>query len=499
MTGTTLLSIADPLVGAAFVLSAGVVWGRSRSLALVLLFGGACWYAGALAAPLVTVHQGALVHVVAAFPQGRTRRPVLVGAVAAAWLLALLGGVLASVWPSLVLVGLLGVVLADRAMGGVAASRRGVGAALVAAVAFGVVLVVAGVNVLADLDADLAMALTYDGVVAVTVAGLATVLVRNRWTDDTVAELVGAVDSSSPAIAGLEGRLRRILGDPGLTIGVWSAEREQYLDGDGEAVPTLSDERFHTVVPDEGGAPTAVLVHDPGLRENLVLLDAACAAVRLALANAQMRRAATDRVEMLVAARRRMVEAADGERRALARRLDAGPRRHLLDARRILEETACADIETGRALCRELEVGRTELRDLANGVRPAALTDGGLRAALPLLAAGCAVPTSVTVDVDRLDPGVEAAVYFVCAEALANVTKHARATEARVAVALDGSAVVVTVDDDGVGGANPAGSGLQGLADRVEALGGHLEVEAADAGGVLLAVRLPLTVEQARS
>lgn len=499
MTGPALLSIADPAVGAIFLLASVASWRRSRRPALLLLAGGVCWYAGALLAPLLTLHQGALVHLVATFPSGHTRgRRVLVGVVTASWVLALLGGVLVSVWPGMLLAGILGVVLASQALGEGGAARRGAGASLVATVAYGVVLVLAGINVLAGLDADLAMALTYDAVVALTAGGLALALLGKRWEDDAAAELVSTLDTSAPAVAGLELHLRRVLDDPALTVRLWSDEHQDQGEDLEGTDPAPSGRRSRTVVLDDAGRPTAVLVHDPGLLDNEVILDAATAAVRLAVANVQMRSAAAERIERLATARRRLVEATDLERQALARRLDLGPRRHLLAARRSLDETECADGATGRTVRRELELVPAELRDLANGVRPAALTDGGLVEALPLLATGSALPITMRVDVGRLEPAVEAAVYFVCAEAIANVTKHARATRVRVRVGLDAGAVVATIDDDGVGGADPAGSGLQGLADRVEALGGSFEVGVAETGGVLLSARLPLGVQQAR-
>ena len=112
--------------------------------------------------------------------------------------------------------------------------------------------------------------------------------------------------------------------------------------------------------------------------------------------------------------------------------------------------------------------------------------------ALPELATGCPVLTSVTVEVGRLDPSIEAALYFFCAEGLANTAKHASASCARISVRAGQSEVVAEVIDDGVGGANPHGSGLRGLADRVEALGGSIDVVSPVGHGTVIEVRLPI-------
>jgi signal transduction histidine kinase len=137
---------------------------------------------------------------------------------------------------------------------------------------------------------------------------------------------------------------------------------------------------------------------------------------------------------------------------------------------------------------------RTDLHAFAQGVRPTALGEGGLPAALPVLAARSGLPVSLTVAVGRLPPAVESALYFVCSEALANVGKHAGATSVTVVVRRvgdDGDVTVLSVEDDGVGGADLRGSGLRGLTDRVEALGGTMMVTDGPAGGTVLTARIP--------
>ncbi len=134
-----------------------------------------------------------------------------------------------------------------------------------------------------------------------------------------------------------------------------------------------------------------------------------------------------------------------------------------------------------------------ELHDVAQGIRPSALGEGGLAAALPILAERAPVPVDVVVNVGRLRPAVESAVYFVCAEALANIAKHAGASAASMTVTCQDSLVVASVVDDGVGGVNPSrGTGLLGLADRVEALGGRFVVGDSAAGGTTVAAEIPI-------
>jgi signal transduction histidine kinase len=140
----------------------------------------------------------------------------------------------------------------------------------------------------------------------------------------------------------------------------------------------------------------------------------------------------------------------------------------------------------------QLAEAAAELREFARGVYPAALTEGGLEAALPALARRTPVPVRLTVTTGRLDPAVEATAYFVVAEALTNVARHAHATRARVDVQCYAEVLRVEVVDDGRGGAaEDGGSGLRGLADRVTALDGRLDVRSPPGDGTTLRVELP--------
>jgi PAS domain S-box-containing protein len=212
-----------------------------------------------------------------------------------------------------------------------------------------------------------------------------------------------------------------------------------------------------------------------------------------AIANAHAR-------DELAASRMRIVEASDAERRRLERNLHDGAQQRLvatslavrLAARRVTGDPAVRAMLDGAGdeLARALE----ELRELARGLHPAVLTDHGLRAAIEAVADRAPVPVAVDVPLDeRLPETVEAAAYFVVCEALTNVAKYAHASEARVRVGHDNGAAQVEVVDDGVGGADASGgSGLRGLADRVEALGGRLMVTSPVGEGTTVRAQLPV-------
>jgi signal transduction histidine kinase len=219
----------------------------------------------------------------------------------------------------------------------------------------------------------------------------------------------------------------------------------------------------------------------------------------LAAENAQLRRALQAHVEELNASRARIVEAGDTERWRLERNLHDGAQQRLVAVSlslRLLEKRLAPESAAEQLLASaqdELAASLEELRELARGLHPAVLRNHGLATALESLAAR--VPLRVAVDIDldgRADTPVEVAAYYVVAEALTNVAKYAAATTATVRVARSHGQLHVEVADDGVGGADPdAGSGLRGLADRVEALGGRLDVSSSAGNGTTITARIP--------
>ena len=163
----------------------------------------------------------------------------------------------------------------------------------------------------------------------------------------------------------------------------------------------------------------------------------------------------------------------------------------MAQARRDADESAAvlrvAEVEE------ELRAARAELNDFAQGIHPSALTKGGLSAALPELVSRPGIPVELELSVGRLAPAIEAAAYFLCSEALANAAKHAKATRMTMSVDDSGGRLVVVIADDGVGGADPArGSGLRGLSDRIEALGGRLSMESPPHRGTRLLAEIAI-------
>jgi PAS domain S-box-containing protein len=206
------------------------------------------------------------------------------------------------------------------------------------------------------------------------------------------------------------------------------------------------------------------------------------------------------RLEELAASRSRIVAAGDVERRRLERNLHDGAQQRLVTLSLSLR-LALAKLDSDPAAAREalaeaggeLALALDELRELARGLHPAVLADRGLRAAVEVLAGRVPVRVEIAdIPGGRLPEPVEAAAYYLIAEALTNVTKYARASTVRIRVAAGDEGLVVEVSDDGVGGADPAGgSGLRGLADRVEALGGSLEVASPAGAGTSLRAEIP--------
>jgi PAS domain S-box-containing protein len=206
------------------------------------------------------------------------------------------------------------------------------------------------------------------------------------------------------------------------------------------------------------------------------------------------------RVRELAASRARIVTAGDVERRRLERNLHDGAQQRLVAISFSLR-LALAKLDFDPAGARavlvdagdELDLALEELRELARGLHPAILTDRGLRAAVETLAARSPIPVEIAeIPDERLPEPVEAAAYYLIAEALTNVAKYAHASTVRARVAAADGNVVVEVSDNGVGGADPAaGSGLRGLADRVEALGGSLKVISPPAAGTAVRAEIP--------
>jgi signal transduction histidine kinase len=289
--------------------------------------------------------------------------------------------------------------------------------------------------------------------------------------------------------------LAEALGDDDLTLAYWLPEQGRYVDAGGH--PVVLEGAVTEIERD--GTPIAAIVHDPVLLEDRELVRTAGAAAALALENERLAAEVRARYDDLQAASARLVAAGDRARRKIERDLHDGAQQRLVSLSVTLN-LARKNAEPGSRVAElldsavgELTAGLAELRELARGIHPAVLTERGLDPALQSLAARAPLPVTVSATVEgRYAPAVEAAVYFVVMEALTNVAKYASANAAEVTVEQVDGHVVIDVQDDGVGGADPAaGSGLTGLADRVAALGGRLVVESPPGGGTVVRAQVP--------
>jgi hypothetical protein len=484
------LHVADAATGCV-VLGCGAVasWRRPKSrTGPIMLLAAGSWFAADILNAALFWHRGAIVHLQISYPTGRLRRPLARFTVAVAYVVAVLEWFVSTPWLSAGLSALVVMAALDAYARTSGRARKAGGPALLAALAFAAVLAVSSANRLLGWQADRPVLYAYYAVVLGVTALLTADLLWGRWTDATVADLVTQMGSSAEP-SGLQLELSRAMGDPSLLLGFWQSDCRRYLDETGRPVEAIDGQAVTRIEDDD--APAALLCYDPVLVEDPALVDAVIAAVKLTVANMRMRVEIEQRVRALEAARRRIVEAADNQRRVLAVELAAGAEAGLRQVGNSLMGTDLPD------LIAELHEAQRELGTFVQGVRPAALHTGGLRAALPRLIARAGVPVHLDVDAVRCPPAVEAAVYFVCAEGLSNIDKHAHATRAWVSVQRQDDDVVVEILDDGIGGVDPRGSGLRGLADRAEALGGSCTVHD-QPGGVRLVARIPLHEEAAQ-
>jgi signal transduction histidine kinase len=305
---------------------------------------------------------------------------------------------------------------------------------------------------------------------------------------------------ANPERADLQDALARALRDPSLTLAYWLPEFGSYADTNGRAVtlPGDDDRRSVTLI-GRDGAPVAALLHDPELDEEPELLNAVSAGAGMALENERLHVELRARLEELRGSRARIVDAGQSERQRLERNLHDGAQQRLialslelglLEARLDGDPDAKARLAEARG---EIATSLEELRAVARGIHPAVVSGHGLAVALEQLAARAAVPVKLSVRLaGRLPERLEVAAFYLVSESLANVAKHARASSASVDVARGEGQVLVEVVDDGIGGADTeVGTGLRGLADRVEALGGRLQVWSPRGGGTRLLAEIP--------
>jgi signal transduction histidine kinase len=487
--------------GLALMIGGAAAWARrpgSRSGPLSVV-AGVAWFAGDLTDVLLYAHRGPLVHLLLSYPQGRVDSRAAAVVIGAAYVDGLIPELARSEWPTMALMAAVVTVAAwrHRTAGGM--ERRARAAALAGAVVIGGTLALAALARLAGGDLDAATAWSYYAAVAVAAVGLSADLLWGRWTRAAVTGFVVDLGDRFEPDA-LRAALARTLGDPDVEVAYRVAGVDNWVDEAGRVVRLPDgDGRAVTLVHDEGEA-VAALVHDPAALADRELVDSVAAAARLAVVNVRLQAEIAARIGEVAASRRRLVEARDDESRRLGDRLHAGAEHRLAGLRdrisRLAGERDGEAGETLRQLAGDLDAARAELLRFARGVHPRSLTEGGLSKALDELVAQAAVPVRLQVPARRFPPAQEAAAFFLCSEGLANVAKYAGGASADIAVRATPSGLVVRVADDGPGGADLAlGSGLRGLADRVDALGGTLRVDSRAGAGTRLEAVLPLAGE----
>ncbi|GAA2400893.1 sensor histidine kinase [Actinomadura vinacea] len=325
--------------------------------------------------------------------------------------------------------------------------------------------------------------------------GVLAGLLRARLDHAAVARIAARLQ---PVPGALEATLATVLRDPTLRLG-YRSEDGGYADANGRQVrlPETADGRSAALleIDDE---PVAVLVYDSALDDDPEPVRSAAAIARLVVENERMRAELTAQLAAVRASRARIAAAADDERRRIERNLHDGAQQQLARLTITLGRARARNTDTGLAglldeAAVNLREAMVELRELAGGIHPAILRQAGLRAALYSLADRSAVPVTVEAPGGRFAAACEQAAYFVAAEALANVAKHAGASHVSIVAAEIGARLRLEIRDDGVGGARPeAGTGLRGLTDRVAALDGDLRVDSPPGQGTRVTADLPL-------
>jgi signal transduction histidine kinase len=479
--------------------------GAVRSGLLMLGF-SATWFIGnfaaleqgvlaALASQATYVHRAVLVHLLLTFPRGRLEGWLLRVVVAVAYGVSLVPSVARSVPITIALACVVTGAAGWRVRASFGRARGPRFAALAASALVTTALVSATRGRLTAAVGDDALLLAYQVVLMAVGAILTTAAVRLGGRGDVVADLV--IDLMDGPPAAMAEALARALGDASITIGYWTPERGVFLDTSGSEFSVVARPgRAVSIVRSREG-PLLALDHELATTLPLQASGPLEQAAALMVANARLQTELVERARELEAARRRLVDSEAQERRRLERQLRAGAGRRLEGLRRTLSDaerlSAPAVASEVAVAIEQVDRSLGDLRRLSRGLYPSTLTTEGLPAALAELAALAPV-TVETVIAGEVPEYLRELVYFVCAEALANVVKHARAESARILVVRREGLLGVEITDDGVGPPRiePGfGSGLRGLSDRVAAYGGTLRVESGPLGGTRLAIEVP--------
>jgi signal transduction histidine kinase len=505
--------VPDLLVGWTFLMCGLIAGWSRRGVGSGALLGaaGVAWFvpnfagaaAGILARVLSTclfLHRGPLVHLLVAYPDAKARAWLWRAVIAAGYVVAVVFPAWGDRRTAIVLALALAGVVTLRYRRSVGRDRLARRAAVWAGVGLGVLL--AGESIVRlcvrSVTVNATLLAVYELILAAMAVGLTVDLITTPWERVTITDLV--VELGDTRSGTLQDELARALGDPSLEVGYWIPERARFVDHRGHEllVPDPASHRSATMVERDRHA-VAILVHDPAVLADAGLIEAVSSAARLGAANARLQADVRARQDEIRASRERIVEAADEERRRLQRRLHEGPESRLERISELLssakEVTATGPGESIAKAEAQLSKIRDDLRRLALGLHPGGLSERSLAEALASLVADASLATELEVLAHGVPPSIAACVYFVCAEAIANASKHASADLVRISVVAGEDRVTVEIEDDGVGGADPArGTGLRGLRDRIEALGGTLSVQSSEGRGTRLAAVIPMRV-----
>jgi signal transduction histidine kinase len=325
-------------------------------------------------------------------------------------------------------------------------------------------------------------------------------LARTRLDRSAVGDLAIELGEALPP-GRLEQVLARALHDPTLELAYWLPDRDAFVDAAGRPVelPSGGGDRAVTILRHDGD-PVAALVHDAALGDEPELVQAVAATARLTIQNQRLQAEVRAQLEEVRASRARIVAFGDAERRRVERNLHDGAQQRLVNLSLALgiarsQVPTTSDGELAAALdeaAAELRLALAELRELARGIHPVILSEAGLGPALISLAERSPIPATVAAaPPGRLPARVEETAYYVASEALTNAAKHAHASAVTISARQCGAGLVVEIGDDGVGDADPNGSGLRGLADRVAALDGRLRVHSPTGEGTCVTAELP--------
>jgi signal transduction histidine kinase len=487
--------ILDLIAGLAFLVAA-VTLRQLPSLAVLAAAGGLLWLAGDLVQPLVFAHRAPLTQLLLLYPEPRFRSRMARALVLVLWVASLaepLGRLPVVTGLCLILV-----VAASRSAPRAEAASPGGGSATgvsegvtgritsamvgrAGAVVVWGLLTAHALAMLAGAPADQAFLAAYDVAVIAAVAAVVADHRLRRSQTVIVSNLV--IDLKEGGTRSVRDAVAEALGDESVRLGLLTQ------DGcvDERGFPVALQPARHSVITDlwDGNDRIAVLHHDPALLRDRQLLDSVTALAAVALANTRLQQEVMISIEQVAASRRRLLAAADAERDRLERELQ----------QRVLSRLDAVAAQVGSlgssSLCSQVQSTRETIRSFARGVYPRALDECGIAALRSLGPVGPRLV--VDLPTDRFPSEIEAAAYFLCVEAVTNTAHHAHAETVRVCVTPVDETLVVEVADDGIGGVDLSrGSGLTGLRDRLDALGGSLAVRSTASGTVVRGV-IPLT------